>query len=179
LLYRSLGRLDGACGVASWEEALAWLTSYRPSEPIAEIQYWGHGRWGRILVDSESFDEQALQPSHRHAVKLDALRERLLTDGRALVWLRTCESFGATRGLAFAQRLSERLQARVAGHTHVIGAVQSGLHGLRLGATPDWEPSEGIAEGTADDPRRAHGSSIHRTRTITCLDGEVPSAWFA
>src|SRR5262245_17997203 len=43
-LYRALGRIDAARGVASWDEALGWLAELRA--PIDEVQYWGHGKWG-------------------------------------------------------------------------------------------------------------------------------------
>src|SRR5437762_849941 len=82
--------------------------------------------------------------------------------GRALVWLRTCEAFGADDGQAFAARLADTLGARVAGHTFIIGAVQSGLRTLAPGSRPTWSSAEGIAEGTPAQPIRAHGSGILR-----------------
>ena len=174
-LYSGLGRIDAAFPVATWDEALGWLAQAR--EPIGEIQYWGHGRWGRPLVAADALDASALRPGHRLTAKLDAVRERLAPD--ALVWLRTCEAFGARAGHDFAMRLADRLGARVAGHTFVIGALQSGLHGLLPGHTPDWPADEGLAEGTPDAPVRAHGSAPGRPRTITCFDGRVPAEWFA
>lgn len=176
-LYRALGRIDHAFGVTSWTEALAWLARVAPGEPIEEIQYWGHGRWGRVLVDRDPLDARALADGHPLRASLEAVRERLVPD-RALLWLRTCEAFGADAGLDFAARLADFFGARVAGHTHVIGAVQSGLHGLRPGSTPAWSPHEGLAEGTPRDPVRAYGSSMLRPRTIHFLTGEVPEAWF-
>jgi hypothetical protein len=178
-LYRSMRRLDHVRGVASWQEALGWLASVGAGEPLGEIQVWGHGRWGRVLVDRDVLDARALAPSHALRAPLEAVRERLLPGGSALVWLRTCEAFGADAGLDFAARLADFFGARVAGHTHVIGAVQSGLHGLRPGNTPDWPATEGLAEGTPHDPRRALGSSVFRPHTIHCLTGVVPDAWFA
>jgi len=174
-LYAGLGRVDGAFPAATWDEALAWLAQAR--EAIGEVQYWGHGRWGRALIGAEALDASALRPGHRLSARLDAVRERLAPD--ALVWLRTCESFGATAGHDFAMRLADRLGARVAGHTFVIGAVQSGLHGLLPGHAPDWPADEGLAEGTPNAPVRAHWSAPGRPRTITCFDGRVPPAWFA
>ncbi|MDB4928737.1 MAG: hypothetical protein JWM10_1221 [Myxococcaceae bacterium] len=174
-LYRGLRRIDASLGVATWDEALAWLAS-RPV-PIDEIQYWGHGTWGNALVAREALDASSLSPGHRHHKHLSALREGLAPD--ALVWFRTCETVGARRGIDFAERLSDFLDARVAGHTHVIGFHQSGLHGLSPGKRADWSAEEGLAAGTADDPRRAKGSRPWATRTITCLDGAVPAEWFA
>jgi len=179
VLYRRLGRLDAAYGATSWEDALAWLGTFEPSRAIAEIQYWGHGRWGQVLVDRDALDASALAPGHRLEPRLAAVRERLLPGGDALVWLRTCEAFGARAGHDFAMRLADTLAARVAGHTHIIGALQSGLHGLAPGHTPDWSVEEGIALGTPEQPRRAHGSGMLRPRTVTCFAGEVPPGWFA
>jgi hypothetical protein len=98
-------------------------------------------------------------------------------NGEALVWLRTCEAFGARAGLDFAQALADGLRAKVAGHTFVIGALQSGLRALRPGFRPTWSASEGIAEGTEDTPKRAFHSLPNRPRTITCFSNVVPNAW--
>jgi hypothetical protein len=174
-LYRGLRRLDRAKGVASWAEALAWLGGV--NEPIDELQYWGHGRWGRILIDQEPLFSSSLLAGHEHHDGLRALRDRLAPG--ALVWFRTCSAFGARRGIAFAESLADFLGARVAGHTHVIGFHQSGLHGLAPGARADWDPSEGIAKGTPEEPEEAKGSRPWATRTITCLHGAVPEPWFA
>jgi hypothetical protein len=178
VLYRGLARLDGAYGAASWDDALAWLATFEAPRPIAEVQYWGHGQWGRVLIDRDVLDARALAPTHRLAARLEAVKARLVPDGRALVWLRTCEAFGAEAGRELASRLADGLGARVAGHTFVIGALQSGLRGLRPGNTPDWSTSEGLAEGTPSAPIRAHESGLRRPRTISFLDGEVPEAWF-
>jgi hypothetical protein len=174
-LQAGIGRVDGAFPAATWDEALAWLA--RAREAIGEIQYWGHGRWGRALIGAEALDASALRPDHRLSARLDAVRERLAPD--ALVWFRTCEAFGASAGHDFAVRIADRLGARVAGHTFVIGAVQSGLHGLLPGHAPDWPADEGLAEGTPTAPVRAQRSAPGRPRTITCFDGRVPPAWFA
>lgn len=177
LLYRSLGRIDAAFGVGSWAEALLWLTRFEPSRAIGEIQYWGHGRWGRIFVDRDVLDASVFRSGHPLHPSILALRDRLVPAGEALVWLRTCEAFGANAGHDFAQRLADGLGARVAGHTFIIGAVQSGLRALAPGCRPTWSAVEGLAEGTAAAPVRAHGSSPKWPRTISCFAGEVPDAW--
>jgi hypothetical protein len=179
VLYRGLNRLDGTFGATSWDDALAWLATFEAPRPIAEIQYWGHGQWGRVLVDRDVLDAAALSRGHRLEARLAAVRERLLPAGESLFWLRTCEAFGAVAGHDFATRLADGLGARVAGHTFIIGAVQSGLHGLRPGHTPDWSAEEGIAEGTPAVPKRAHGSGFSLPHTITCFTGSVPAEWFA
>jgi hypothetical protein len=179
-LYRALRRIDASRGVASWEEALAWLGSYdRDRAPlVAEIQFWGHGKWGRVFIGKEGFDEACLDPSHAHAPAVQAVKARLLPESRSLVWIRTCEAFGAIPGQRFAVRLAKTLAARVAGHTFIIGALQSGLRALRPGCVPTWSPAEGLAEGTPDEPTRALNSWPHRPRTISCFDNDFPEAWF-
>ena len=171
--YERLGRIDAATGVSSWSEAFDWLASH--DEPIEEIQYWGHGKWGRALVDDDVFDATAITGAHRRA--LESVRERLAPD--ALVWFRTCETFGAHAGHDFAQRLADFLGARVAGHTYVIAFHQSGLHGLAPGMRPDWSVDEGLLEGTAHDPQRARWSKPWSPNTVTALTGRVPARYFA
>jgi hypothetical protein len=174
-LYQSLGRIDARHGVASWSEAFAWLATQQ--EPITELQYWGHGKWGGASVGDERFDIGALRETHRLHAGLVGLRERLAPN--ALVWFRTCETLGALRGIEFAERLSEFLGARVAGHTFIVAFHQSGLHGVAPGVRADWSPDEGLDEGTPEQPVRAKWSRPWATRTITCLHGAVPPTWFA
>lgn len=169
-LYKSLGRTDAVQGVASWDEALTWLGTQR--EPIDEIQYWGHGKWGLAFVGDDVLDATAFVD---RGAQLDAIRERLSPD--ALIWFRTCETFGAKPGIEFAERLADYFGARVAGHTYIIAFNQSGLHGLAPGARADWSPSEGLAEGTPEAPIRAKWSRPWRPHTITALSGAVPESW--
>jgi hypothetical protein len=180
-LYRGLGRIDAAFGADSWDQALAWLARAGDGadrgRPIAEVQYWGHGKWGRVLVDKDPLAAGDLRPDHRRASAIDALRERLAP--HALFWLRTCEAFGAHAGHDFAMRLADRLGVRVAGHTYIIAVQQSGLHGLLPGHRPDWPADEGLKSGTPEAPTEAHWSSRSAPRTITCFHGAIPDGWFA
>lgn len=166
-LYWLLERADASFGAASWTEALAWLASF--DAPISQIQYWGHGKWGRMLIGDDSFGAATLP-------KLAPVRERLTSD--ALFWIRTCETFGADAGLDFAERLSDTLGTRVAGHTHIIGAIQSGLRALAPGCRPRWSRYEGLRAGTPEAPRGADGSSLFLPRTVHCLSRDFPSRWF-
>ena len=172
-LYKGLRRIDAAHGVTSWDEALDWLASQK--EPIDEIQYWGHGKWGYALVDNDRLDASAMENGPRRA-KLEAVAERLTPD--ALVWFRCCEVFGAKRGIDFAERLADFLGVRVAGHTYVIGWHQSGLHGLSPGVRADWAADEGIVEGTPDAPVKGKWSTPWAPHTISCLSNTVPADWF-
>jgi len=171
-LYRARGLVDLARGVESWEQALDWLGDVEPERAIAEIQFWGHGKWGLARVGEEELSLRSLEPGHPHQRRLARIRERLVPD--ALWWFRTCETFGAERGQAFAAAWSSFFGCRSAGHTYVIGAWQSGLHLLGPGETPAWSEAEGLAEGTPSAPVRALWSRPEAPNTITCFDGTLP-----
>jgi len=171
-LYRGLGRTDGAYGAQGFADAFAWLASHEPARPIAELQFWGHGKWGRVFIDREPLDRGVLRAGHPHHSAFNAFRERLAPG--ALLWFRTCETFGAIPGRDFAAALGDATGARVAGHTFVIGFYQSGLHCLRPGQTPTWAAGEGLARGSVERPEAALPSSPNAPNTVTCLSGRIP-----
>jgi hypothetical protein len=173
--YRALGRVDGAFGAHSFAQAFEWLARHEASRPIAELQFWGHGKWGRIFVDREALDRRWLSPGHEHHAAFCALRERLTPD--ALLWFRTCETLGADAGQDFAAALGDATGARVAGHTYVIGFFQSGLHCLRPGVKAQWSRTEGLASGSAERPENALVSTPDAPNTITCLTGQIPEGF--
>jgi hypothetical protein len=174
-LYRSLGRIDAAYGARTWKDALSWLERHAPDRSIGEVQFWGHGKWGRALIASESLERKSLSPEHPLGTRLTALRDRLGPNAR--VWFRTCETLGARPGQDFARALGERLGATIAGHTFIIGYFQSGLHTLAPGTSPRWSPREGLSDGTEEEPRAAFSSGPGRPNTITCLTGDVPAGY--
>ena len=174
-LYRALGRVDAAYGASSFADAFAWLNSHQSSQPIAELQFWGHGKWGRAFIERESLDRGVLRPGHAHHAAFNAFRERLTGD--ALLWFRTCETLGAQPGRDFAAALADATGARVAGHTFVIGFYQSGLHCLRPGQAPSWSDTEGLARGSAAQPEAALASHPSAPNTITCLSGRIPEGY--
>src|SRR5262249_25761420 len=152
-LYRGLGRVDATFGATSFADAFRWLATHEPSRPISELQFWGHGKWGRIFVEGESLDRGVGRGGHAPHAGVRGAPERLSDD--ALLWFRTCEAFGASAGHDFAAALADATGARVAGHTFIIGFLQSGLHLLCPGERPSWSRTEGLAAGTADAPERA------------------------
>lgn len=176
LLYRLRNQIDLVFGAADWTEALTWLASVQPERRIAEIQYWGHGKWGQLHIDRQALDERALLANHPHAALLTRIQKRLVGP-QAMLWLRTCETFGAERGHIFATSLADRMGCKVAGHTYIIGPFQSGLHSLAPGQQPAWSTDEGIREGTAQTPQRALWSTPWAPHTIHCLQGKIPSAY--
>src|SRR2546423_5732333 len=152
-LYGALGRIDDACGAASWAEALEWLASHRAPARVREIQYWGHGHWGNVRLGGEVLDEAALAPGHVHFDRLRRVAARLLPGAEGLFWFRTCETFGTDRGQSFARAWTRLFGCRAAGHTHWIGFWQSGLHSLLPGEEPAWSARQGV--GPAGAPARA------------------------
>jgi hypothetical protein len=169
-LYEAQGSLDASYGARSFADAFDFLAN--ADRPIGEIQFWGHGKWGRVLIERESLDRSALRPSHPLYSKVEAVRERLAPD--ALIWFRTCETFGARAGHDFARALADFTGARVAGHTFVIGYFQSGLHSLAPGQAPSWASTEGLAAGTSERPERAFGSGPGHPNTVTCFTDRLP-----
>lgn len=174
-LYRALGRVDGAYGARDFGGALRFLATHAPEQPIRELQFWGHGKWGKIFVDRDALDRSVLAPSHRYYDLFRSFQQRLTPD--ALLWFRTCETLGARSGQDFARALADATGARVAGHTYVIGFFQSGLHCLRPGENPSWSATEGLSRGTAEAPELAHWSTADSPNTITCLDGRIPDGF--
>jgi hypothetical protein len=176
-LYGALGRLDGAFPAGSWAEALDWLATVgQRQDPIAEVQFWGHGRWGLARIGDEPLDASALEPGHTHHERLAAIARRMLPGAEGLWWFRTCETFGTARGHHFARAWSRFFGCRAAGHTYVIAFWQSGLHSLLPGQAPTWSVEEGLPAGVAA-PTAALWSSARAPHTITCLRGDVPAGY--
>ncbi len=167
-LWRALGRTDFAFGARSWPAALRWLAHAAAPRPIGEIQFWMHGRWGLARIGGEDLDVRAFAAGHRLAPLLAAVRGRL-AGPHALLWFRTCETFGALAGQAFARAATDFFGCRVAGHTHEIAFWHSGLHVLAPGEEPGWAPAEGLATGTPGSPLRALRSARGRPFTVPCL----------
>ena len=59
-LYRGLGRVDGGRAVQSWADALDWLVECEPGRAIAEVQFWGHGKWGEARIGAEVLNLRTL-----------------------------------------------------------------------------------------------------------------------
>jgi len=175
LLYRAIGRVDGAFGARSLSEMWHWLATHERDRQIAELQFWGHGKWGRFFVAEHSLGSELLTASHAQHAAFLRFRERLTAD--ALIWFRTCETLGAQAGRDFAARLGDATGARVAGHTFVIGFFQSGLHCLAPGAATQWAIDEGLQRGTPSSPLKALTSHPGAPNTITCFDGAVPAGF--
>ena len=178
LLYRGLGRFDHTYGASSWADALAWLALVGGSAPVAEIQFWGHGRAGCAFIARDRLDAAAVTSlEHPLHAPLLAVSARL-SGPHALWWFRTCESFGTARGHTFARAWTSFFGCRAAGHTYVIGPLQSGLHTLAPREIPRWSITEGQRPGApADGSGTALMSSWGAPHTITCLHGSIPAGY--
>lgn len=172
-IYGGLGRFHHSAGFTNWAAALAWLATVGDGEPIEEIQYWGHGKWGRLYIDGEVLTASCLDAGHPFHADLEAIRNRMSSD--SLWWFRTCETFGAEIGHEFARRWTDFFGCPAAGHTYIIGPLQSGLHALRPGETPDWTTFEGIDEGSPSEPKKALWSVPGAPFTISCVQPNLPS----
>lgn len=170
-LFRALGRFDATYGAWSWAEGLDWLLAVSATQPIAEIQFWGHGEWGGLWIDEELLTIAALSPGHYLHERLVSLRARLAGE-RALWWFRSCDVFGTQTGHDFARAWTRFFRCRAAGHTHQIMMLQSGLHELAPGDEPTWSLTEGVVEGLP----KADDSSLRAPSTITFLHSHLP-AW--
>jgi hypothetical protein len=177
-LYRTLGFIDAAHGARDWSGALDWALTQVRSGELIELQFWGHGTWGRALIADNVLDVEALGTKSPLYTRLQLLRARMQPAAKSLIWFRTCETFGADKGQLFASELANFTQSRVAGHTHIIGAIQSGLHGLYPGKKPHWDAAEGLQGGTAAAPTQARMSAPTAINTIHFLQSSIPLDWF-
>jgi hypothetical protein len=175
-LHRVLYRASATAPASSWDEALRFAidASDRAGAPIAELQAWGHGGFGFMRMGESRLDRTALHAATSLAPLLDALRARLAPD--ALIWLRCCSALGAVEGRAFAPALAERLGARVAGHTFIIGEWQSGTHSVAPGEAPRWPLEEGT-ERTEAGAIVARVSSASAPNTLFMLRRGLPRGW--
>jgi hypothetical protein len=170
-LYQALRRLDDCAGFDNWLDALTWISQRAVQErrKISQIQYWGHGWRGMAAMNGVALRADSFQ----HMVwgkLLQDIRGHLTAD--ALIWFRTCGTFGGAAGHVFARSWATNMGCRVAGHTHLIGPFQSGLRSLRPGDSPRWSEYEGVEQGS-----RMTSSSPWAPNTITCLHGSVPRGW--
>lgn len=175
-LYRNLGRIDASFGATSWEDALAWLCSVEPASRIDEVQFWGHGTWGRLWIGRDRLDVDAVvDATHSRHADLLALRARVRGPA-SLLWFRSCETFGRELGHRFAAAWAGFFRCRVAGYTYVIGPWQSGLHSLAPGQEPTWPVREGLPDDVAE-PAHALMSGPLQPNTISCLHGQIPEGY--
>lgn len=123
--FHATGRFSAVVPARTWAEAFDALLA-RP-EPPGEVQFWGHGRPGRVLVGRDVLERDALEnPLHPLYPRLQHLAAR--DRGHVqLWWFRCCSTFEGPDGASFARAWAGHFQTGVAGHTAVIGVIQPGL----------------------------------------------------
>lgn len=182
-LYGGVGAADATYAASDWAGALDWAVGEvaRTGRPLASLQVWCHGGWGSVRLGESRLEEDTLAGGHALAGRLDALRDALAgardapDAGVPVVWFRCCSAFGH-HGRHFAAATAERLGCRVAGHTHVIGVLQSGLHSLVPGGSATWDAAEGVRmEGGR--AVAALGSSWRAPNTVTFAQTSLPPGY--
>jgi hypothetical protein len=146
----------------SVSELNAMLESLEGSDAFDEVQFWGHGRPGQVLLAGDRLAEPTWDRMSR------LLRRR----GASVVWLRVCSFAAGDAGKAAMRALANRMDAKIVGHTHIIGTWgHSGLWSLKPGESPSWPSTEGEKDG---EPGKAP-SSPFLPRTVSPLTMRLPS----
>lgn len=156
VLYKLVKQVDHIIAATSWAQAVKELNAIK--QPIEEIQFWGHGCPGKFFIAGKPLDDLVL--------------EAITFKVKNLVWFRSCGTFAGSRGHNFAKKIARKFQCQVAGHTFIIGPLQSGLHSLKPGKEPSWSIEEGL-----DGKGKMKNSSPWAPNTITCLHADVPKGW--
>lgn len=173
--YRAMRWVDVCAGFSDWQSALDWIAGLEPGRQISQIQFWGHGSPGRSWMGGKALTARNATGAGDLAPAMRAVADRMTDDG--VIWFRNCGVFAGARGHDFARTLATELDVRVAAHTYVIGAWQSGLHTIGPGEKPMWPEDEGIAEGTPEHPIRLRNSVPWAPNTVFMLTSGIPRNW--
>lgn len=165
-LYKASGLFQHVVAARSWTQGLQDAVALARKYRFDEVQFWGHGRPGRISVDGES-----LKVNHDHRRLLVNLGFALEPD--ALLWFRVCSAFAGAPGHRLAIDLMKTTQRRVASSTFIIGFPwHSGQRSLRPGESPTWSLTEGLAADGELLPSRANAP-----HTLPFTATRLPSGW--
>ena len=173
-LYRALGRLDASRGAASWAEALDWLATVQPEAPIAEIQFWGHGRWGLARIGERGARRQrAAAPGTPTTPGWRACAIGCCPDGDALWWFRTCETFGTETRAGLRPRLDTLFRLpRRRPHLRDRRLAERAAFAAP-GASARLVGRRGRGAGRLAEPDSGPGAP----NTITFLHGRIPEGF--
>lgn len=161
LLFSMRGAFDLVQPVTSWEQFCAILDGLG-ERSVKAIQLWGHGRPGAPLI--------ANRPPN--FVSLSSSLERVRYSSRSSVWFRSCNVATGTQGREWMGSLACEAGLRVAGHTFIIGPLQSGLRVALPDDAPSWSATEGLnADGSLA------WSSFGAPRTVTMFAKDIPDGW--
>ena len=143
-LIKSPHRFTHRLYVHSWDEAMERLCAVGEQEKLSEVQFWGHGAPGRVLIGHYVLNANYLRSSA--LLQRWVAMEPFQLSPSPLVWFRTCETMRGDVGRAFAEQLSRLLRCRVAGYTQYIHVLQRGLVVVSPGGDACWSD-----EATAGD----------------------------
>lgn len=174
VLYRALRWVDKTKGFSNWGGALDWVLEQSKNRPIEQIQVWGHGSPGKSWMKREPLHANSVQEGP-HAEKLQEIGRRMTDNGT--IWFRNCSVFCGEKGHEFAKSWSNTLDCRIAAHTYVIHAWQSGLHTISPGEEPSWSTREGIQAGTPDQVLQCKSSFPWAKNTIFMIAAGIPEGW--
>lgn len=158
-LHKLFGKLDAYYGATSWNDAFAWLE--RQPAPLVSVQYWGHGSPGNVWLAGKFVERSSFK----------RLAGKISPDG--VLWFRTCSTFQGIAGHSFSAYLTQILNCTVAGHTRIIGVLQSGLHTRKPGEEPRWA----VTEANEGWPIFVQAGWQLGTNTIFCLRATIPEGW--
>ena len=167
-LYRMMRWVDETRGFATWEDALDWLAHTEPDQKIKQIQVWGHGGPGRSYMAGEALSHDSVYQG-RHVLALQLIADRMTRDG--VIWFRQCSVFAGPNGHRFARTGANEMGCRVAGHTHIIGPWQSGLHTIEPNENPRWPTGEGLVDG------KPVWGRPWTANTVNMLRSDIPDGW--
>ena len=151
---------DQVVACRSWDQLLqAVVKASHEQDKEIEVHFWGHGWYGRALIDGKPCPATDPRWSAVHTI-----------------WFRTCMTAGGEDGAAFLYRLA-RQGCRVAAHTVVIGAhlgAQSHLYGLDAGQMPWWPKTPDGAPEVTGATQTAPMSSPFAPRTVMFWQQDLP-----
>lgn len=172
-LYRALRWVDKCKGASNWADALKWLTTVDPGEKIEQIQIWGHGSPGKSWMNNEPLSWKSFEGQHKEM--LQQIADRLTDD--AVIWFRNCSVFAGENGHKFAKAWSNNMNCKIAAHTYIISAWQSGLNTCCPGEEPSWPLTEGIAEGTPSHIKKLKTSTPWAEKSVFMLAADLPKGY--
>jgi hypothetical protein len=169
-LFKLRGAIDIAYAAESWDDAFRWLATVEPGKTISEVQYWGHGGPGRVILGGDAFGSSRLQAAMLTNPNLRTFRERLRSG--SVIWFRCCNTFQGALGYKFSAIFADYFNCTIAGFTRVIGPVQGGLHTRQPFTPAHWSEFEGNTPHPIL-PQVLQWSS----NSVTCLASKIPKGW--
>jgi hypothetical protein len=158
-LQKLFGLVDEYYGASSWADALTWLKSLETYK-LESIQYWGHGSPASVWLAGVRMPNTFFMP----------IKYRL--DENSLIWFRTCSTFQGRGGIEFSRHLADTLGCTIAGHTRIIGLLQSGLHTRKPNTPASWPETEKDLNSKFLPPWLIWGNN-----TIFCFNTKIPKGW--